>query len=53
MASRGKRILIGIGVGCLAIVLLIVGSCAGFIIWINRSGELIEPDDEPGHRRLQ
>jgi hypothetical protein len=44
MASRGKRILIGIGVGCLAIVLLIVGSCAGFFIWINQSGELLEPD---------
>jgi hypothetical protein len=44
MASRGKRILIGIGVGCLAIVLLVVGSCAGFVIWINRPGELIDPD---------
>ena len=44
MASRGKRILIGLGVGCLAIVLLVVGSCAGFIIWINRPGELLEPD---------
>ena len=44
MASRGKKILLGCGIGCLSIVLLVVASCTGFFIWLNQPGELLEPD---------
>jgi hypothetical protein len=44
MATRGKKILVGCGIGCLAVVLLAVGSCTGFFIWLKQPGELLEPD---------
>jgi hypothetical protein len=44
MQPRGKRILIGCGIGCLAVIVLGVASCAAFVVWINRPGELLEPD---------
>jgi hypothetical protein len=44
MASRGKKILIGIGIGCLSLVLLAVASCTGFFIWLNQPGELLDAD---------
>lgn len=44
MASRGKRILIGCGVGCLGVVIIGMASCIGFMFWMNQPGELIEPE---------
>ena len=44
MEPRGKKILYGCGVGCLAVVLLAVGSCVMFNIWLHRPGELLEPE---------
>jgi hypothetical protein len=44
MASRGKRILIGCGIGCAALLVLGIGSCVTFVVWINQPGELLQPD---------
>jgi hypothetical protein len=44
MASRGKRVLIGCGIGCLAILVLGIGSCIGFVVWLRQPGELLQPD---------
>jgi hypothetical protein len=44
MASRGKRILIGCGIGCLGLVIIGMASCFGFMFWMNQPGELIEPE---------
>ena len=44
MQSRGKRILMGCGIGCLAVILIGVGSCAAFVVWYNKPGELLEPN---------
>jgi hypothetical protein len=44
MASRGKRVLIGCGIGCLGVVIIGMASCFGFMFWMNQPGELIEPE---------
>lgn len=44
MEPRSKKILYGCGIGCLAVIVLGVGSCVGFVIWVNQPGELLEPD---------
>jgi len=44
MESRGKRILYGCGIGCLAAVVLAAGSCAAFYLWLSRPGELLQPE---------
>ena len=44
MASRSKRILIGCGLGCGALVVLGISGCIGFSIWIGQRGELLEPE---------
>ena len=42
--ANAKKILIGCGIGCGALVLIGIGSCVGFGIWLNSPGELLEPD---------
>jgi hypothetical protein len=44
MASRGKKFLYGCGIGCLAFIILGVGACVTFVAWLNRPGELLEPE---------
>ena len=44
MASRGKRILVGCGIGCGALLLVSISSCVGFFVWLNRPGELLDPE---------
>lgn len=44
MESRGKKVLIGCGIGCLAVIVLAIGSCATFVYWLNRPGEMLEPE---------
>lgn len=44
MASRGRKVLYGCGIGCLAVIVLVAGSCATFYFWLNRPGELLEPE---------
>lgn len=44
MASRGKKVLYGCGIGCLAVLVLAVSSCAVFYLWLSRPGELLEPE---------
>jgi hypothetical protein len=43
MEAKTKRWLMGCGGGCGALVLLAVGSCAGFTAWLRAPGELLEP----------
>ena len=42
--TRGKKILIGCGIGCLGLLVLGVGGCISFTVWLNRPGELLEPE---------
>jgi hypothetical protein len=44
LEPRGKKILYGCGIGCLVVMVLGIGSCVGFVIWVNQPGELLEPD---------
>jgi len=44
MASRGRKILYGCGIGCLAVIVLAVSSCTVFYLWLNRPGELLQPE---------
>jgi hypothetical protein len=44
MESRGKKILMGCGIGCLVVVVACIGSCVTFVYWLNRPGELLEPE---------
>lgn len=44
MQSRAKRLLIGCGLGCGTVVLLVVASCVSIMVWLNQPGELLEPD---------
>ncbi len=44
MATRGKRILLGCGLGCLGLMVLSIGGCVGFFSWLNRPGELLESE---------
>jgi hypothetical protein len=43
MESRGKKILMGCGLGCLSVVILAIAACTGFTMWLNSPGELLEP----------
>jgi hypothetical protein len=54
MASTGKKWLIGCGIGCMSLVLIIAAVMFGFYIWLNQSSELLEPEgllgsDTSGH----
>ena len=44
MASKGKKVLIGLGIGCGSLILLVVVLIAVFASWISRPGELLEPE---------
>jgi len=44
LASRGKKLAIGCGVGCLGLAVLSVAGCVTFVSWLNRPGELLEPE---------
>ncbi len=44
MASRGKKVLIGLGIGCGGLILLVVVVIAIFASWVTRPGELLEPE---------
>ena len=43
MSSRATKILIGCGIGCGSLVLLIVVAGISFVVWLQRPGELLEP----------
>jgi len=43
MASKGKRWLIGCGLGCLVVIAVIVAVIISFTLWVRGSGELLEP----------
>lgn len=54
MASRGKRLLIGCGIGCGGLLLVAILVIVSFVIWLNRPGELLDPEtlvggDTSGH----
>jgi hypothetical protein len=54
MATTAKRWLIGCGIGCLGLIVLVVAAGVGFMMWIQGSGELLEPQtllgpDTTGH----
>jgi hypothetical protein len=44
VASRGRKFLYGCGIGCLAVIILGVGSCVTFVAWLHRPGELLQPE---------
>jgi hypothetical protein len=39
----GKQVLIGCSVGCLAFLVLGIGGCVAFFVWLRQPGELLEP----------
>ena len=41
--SRGRNVLMSCLAGCGALALLAISTCAGFVWWVNRPGELLEP----------
>jgi hypothetical protein len=43
VASRGKRWLIGCGLGCAVLIALVIAAVIGFFVWVRGSGELLEP----------
>jgi len=43
MASRSKKILLGCGIGCGSLILLVIVLIASFSYWVSRPGELLEP----------
>lgn len=43
MATRGRKVLLGCGVGCLTAIALSIGACVSFTVWVNQPGELLEP----------
>lgn len=43
MEPRTKRFWIGCATGCLVPVLLLVGSCISFSVWLRAPGKLLEP----------
>lgn len=45
MATRGKKFLIGCGIGCGALILIAVVLMVTFAAWISRPGELLEPEN--------
>jgi hypothetical protein len=44
MASKGKRWLIGCGLGCGGMLVLIIVLAVGFAMWINGPSELLQPE---------
>jgi len=44
MASKGKRWLIGCGLGCGGFVLMLIAVVIGFAMWINGPSELLQPE---------
>lgn len=45
MASRGKKFLIGCGIGCGALILVVIVLTVSFFTWVSRPGELLEPEN--------
>jgi hypothetical protein len=41
--SRGKSVLFSCLAGCGILALVMISSCVGFVWWLNRPGELLEP----------
>jgi len=41
--SRGKNVLFSCLAGCGILALVMISSCVGFVWWLNRPGELLEP----------
>ena len=41
--TRTAQVLVGCGIGCGILILAAVGSCIGFVSWLERPGELVEP----------
>jgi hypothetical protein len=44
MEGRGKKILFGCLGGCGVVLVIFVGSCVGFTMWLNSPGEVLEPE---------
>ena len=44
MASTGKKWLIGCGIGCMSLILIVAAVMFGFYIWLNQRSELLEPE---------
>ena len=42
--SRAKKILFGCLGGCGFVLLITIGSCVGFTIWLNSPGEVLQPE---------
>lgn len=42
--GRGKRVLLGCLGGCAILLLLLVGSCVGFTVWVNSPGDVLNPE---------
>jgi hypothetical protein len=38
-----RRVLLTCGIGCGALLLLAVGSCVGFAVWVQQPGDVLEP----------
>jgi hypothetical protein len=54
MAISGKKVLIGCALGCGGLIVLVIAVLVSFGIWINRPGDLLEPEkllggDTTGH----
>jgi hypothetical protein len=43
MERRARNILIGCATGCGTVVLIVIGSCTGFVVWLNSPGDVLEP----------
>lgn len=41
--SRGRRILLSCLGGCAMVLVLLVGSCVAFTVWVNSPGEILDP----------
>jgi len=44
LASRRRKLLLGVGLGCATLLILGISGCIGFAVWISRPGELLEPE---------
>jgi hypothetical protein len=42
-SRRLRNLLIGTLVGCGTVLVLAIGACVGFVVWVRQPGELIEP----------
>ncbi len=42
--SKARQSLIGCALGCGALILLSVGSCISLVVWLNRPGDVLEPE---------